>query len=144
MKTTLALFVATFSLSLLAADSIVKETWTCKNDTVTFSAVLTAKSVKAKIETVYAGQETTMELSPGQTSLQNGLTTELTGSILEHDTFDYTATLVRSNEEDFSEDGDKRSTVKAQLMLMTNMFIDCVGNRVAADLVECTVVIDRK
>lgn len=144
MKSTLALLIALFSLSAFAADQITKETWTCKNENVTFSAVLTAKTAKVKVETVYAYQAATLELVKGQSSLQNGLTTEFTGSILEHDTFDYKATIIRPNEEDFSEYGDKRSTAKGQLVLLTDMFIDCVGNRAAADVVECTVVIERK
>ncbi len=144
MKTSLALLAALLSFSVFSADEIIKETWNCKNENVTFTAVLTPKTAKVKLTTVYSVDAVALNLAQGQTSLQNGLTTEFTGSILEHDTFDFKATVVRTNEDDFSDFGEKRSTAKGKLILITDMFIDCVGNSAAVDLVECTVAIERK
>jgi hypothetical protein len=144
MKTTIALLALVFSLGASAQEEgdIIRETWTCKNENVAFKAVVSANKIVSTID-AYGSGETEMSFVKGFTGLEDGMKTKLTGNVLEHDTWDFDATLVRSDEA-FEWSDKKKVTVKAQLSLITDMFIDCVGDRVAADLVECKVVIERK
>ncbi|MFL5783648.1 MAG: hypothetical protein ACJ76H_03490 [Bacteriovoracaceae bacterium] len=144
MKASLALVALFFSFAVFAQEEgdIIKETWTCNAGEVKFTAVITAKKVTASID-AYGSGKTEMNLEKNFTGLEDGMTTKFTGNVLEHDTWDFDATLVRTGE-DFEWSDKKRIETKAQMSLITSMFIDCVGNRAAADLIDCKVVIERK
>lgn len=144
MKHALTILFALFALNSFAQDegAIVKETWTCTNKDITLTAVFTPKAATAKIS-AYGAENIELKVEGNYEGLEMASTTKLTGELIEHDTWSFAATLVRSGE-DFEYSSKKRTTTKAQLSLITDMFIDCVGDRVAADLLECKVVIQRK
>jgi hypothetical protein len=141
MKKLFVILAMTFSFGSFAQE-IVKETWTCKNDKVSFTAVVTDEGVKAHIF-AHQSEKITLNLMKGFSGLEDGLTTKLNGEEVGWDSWYIDATLVR-NDEAFEWSENNRATAKGQLSLVTNMSIDCVGDRVAADLVDCKVVIERK
>lgn len=133
MKTTITLLLSLFSLSAFAQD-VVKETWTCKNNNLSFTAVVTEQSVENKLNISYQWDEVSLAPVAGQSFLQDTMKTELEGEFYQgYDTFNYKATLIRSEE-----------LGKGKLVIISDMFIDCLGQRVETDLVNCKIVIERK
>ena len=133
MKTILVSLLIAFSLSAFAEDDIVKESWTCKNNNLNFSVALTREGVENQLSISYQYDKVSLELEAGQSFLQNGLQTILVGEFYQgHDSYNYKATLVRGSEG------------KGKLILISDMFLDCLGQRVETDFVNCKVVIERK
>lgn len=133
MKTTLAFLLIAFSLTVFAEDDIVKETWTCRNNNLHFSVVLTEEGVQNQLSISYQYDKVSLELEAGQSYLKNGLQTVLVGEFYQgHDSYNYKATLVRG------------SHGKGKLVLISDMFLDCLGQRVETDFVNCQVEIERK
>jgi hypothetical protein len=140
MKTFILAFIISASAFAAEEGDIIRETWTCKNDEVNFTAVFTPKISNARI-TAFGAEN--IELTGETSILDAGLVIKLNGSLYEHDTWNFEATLVRSDEA-FEWSEKKKVTAKAQLSLVTEMFIDCVGNRASVDVIDCSVVIERK
>lgn len=133
MKTIFVLMIATLSLSAFAGD-VVKETWLCKNNNMTFTATVTDTTVTNELQSSYQWDKVSLELEAGKSPL-DGHRFELRGEFYQgHDSYLYEATLVRSEDDES----------KGKLILVSDMFIDCLGQRVETDVVSCKIVIERK
>ncbi len=133
MKTTLVILIALFSLSAFSQE-VVKETWTCKNNNLSFTAVVTDQGVENKLNISYQWDAVVLTPVAGQSFLDEGMKTELEGEFYQgHDSYNYKATLVKGAEEG-----------KGKLVIISDMFLDCLGQRVETDLVNCKIVIERK
>ena len=131
MQTTLVILIALFSVSAFSQE-VVKETWTCKNNNLSFTAVLTDQGVENKLNISYQWDAVVLTPVAGQSFLD--VKTELEGEFYQgHDSYNYKATLVKGTEEG-----------KGKLVIISDMFLDCLGQRVETDLVNCNIVIERK
>ncbi|MES2526735.1 MAG: hypothetical protein V4598_06595 [Bdellovibrionota bacterium] len=133
MKTTLVLLIAIFSLSAFSQE-VVKETWTCKNNNLSFTAVVTEMGVENKLSISYQWDAVVLTPVAGQSFLDETMKTELEGEFYQgHDLYNYKATLTKGAEEG-----------KGKLVIISDMFLDCLGQRVETDMVNCKIVIERK
>lgn len=133
MKTLIAIFFASLSFTALASE-VVKETWLCKNNNITFTATVTESGVENTLASSYQWDKVSLELEAGKSALA-GHRFELEGEFYQgHDSYLYQATLVRSEEDE----------AKGKLILVSDMFLDCLGQRVETDVVSCKIVIERK
>lgn len=124
MKFIFLAFMTTLTFS--GAFASTKETWTCsKNGSPVFTAEITEGSVTARLHT-----QNIKMTSESMSSLLNVSTVEFTGFYKEgHDYYDYRAFLMR----DFKSEG------RGQLVLVSDIFIDCLGNAIETEAYECTV-----
>lgn len=133
MKLISALLLTFFSLSAFASD-IAKEIWTCRNNSMSFTAVVTEVSVENKLDSQFQWEDVSLELEAGKAPL-DGQSFELSGEFYQgYDSYNYQATLVRS----------AKDPTKGKLTLITDMFIDCRGQAVETDVVNCTIVSQKK
>lgn len=145
MKSFLFILIATFALNAGASterygDKIVSESWSCVGKKSTFKAVFYQKTVNATLNT--GEGEIPVSLVDG--ALHESLVSEMKGQIEGRDSWDYHITLLRSSDSEFSEDGELVSRAPAQVVLVTDSTIDCVGRAMGAELLNCTVVIVRR
>lgn len=133
MKTALTFLLFAFSLSAFAVNDVVKETWTCKSNKTEFNVVLTQDGQKNELSISYLFNKVSLELEAGQSFLQNGAETVLVGEFYQgYDSYNYTATLKRL------------SDTKGKLVLVSDMYLDCLGQSVESETVNCQVVTERK
>ena len=133
MKTLITLIFATISITAFAGE-VVKETWLCKNNNMTFTATVTETAVVNTLASSYQWDKVSLELEAGKAPF-DGHRFELKGEFYQgHDSYLYEATLVRSEEDE----------AKGKLILVSDMFLDCLGQRVETDVVSCKIVIERK
>lgn len=124
-----ALLALAFATTAFAAPV---ETWACKNgrNTVLTAVVSTEGTVATVVDT---GIRLSLENTKGTTQ-------ELVGSDdIGHDYYEYRAFLVRVSESDFTD--DRRGTARGQLVLITDAFVDCLGQAASAETFHCDVTI---